>query len=214
MMRTLPIAAGGIEVIIWLVVFLFYSLAQLANKKRKSGQPPGRPTRPARPRPPGRTAEDELKDFLEKLSGQAPAAPPKPRPAPPPPPTPRRAPAPVRTTVAAPVSDLMQTEARVISEDRPSRARPIPQPRRARTAASLFEDVQTPAHPTVKPSSFMVGLKGLSMPLMKIRFAMPHSQHPAGVQVRIRGPQELKKAMLHQVLLGPPLALREDPTHF
>lgn len=130
-----PLAAGvGIEGIIWIIILIFWSIAQYVQKNRtaqrrppvRPGQPPPPPARPPTP------METELQDLLRELTGQPPVMqeqeeevelepepvrpPPTPppqrtlasarKPAPPAPPPVRRAPEPVvRSTLRPPPSD-------------------------------------------------------------------------------------------------------------
>lgn len=102
-----PLAAGvGIEGIIWIIILIFWSIAQYVQKNRAAQRrPPSRPGMPPPPptRPPTQM-ETELQDLLRELTGQAPveqndepvyeAPPARPEPLPvvqrtPPPPPPR-----------------------------------------------------------------------------------------------------------------------------
>ena len=70
-----PLAAGvGIEGIIWIIILIFWSIAQYVQKNRAAQRrPPVRPGQP--PPPPVRSPtqmETELQDLLRELTGQAP----------------------------------------------------------------------------------------------------------------------------------------------
>lgn len=69
-----PIAAGvGIEGIIWIIILIFWSIAQYVQKSRAAQRrPPLRPGQPPPPTPvrPPTQMESELQDLLRELTGQ------------------------------------------------------------------------------------------------------------------------------------------------
>lgn len=69
MRALMPMANGGVslEAIIWLIILVFWGIAQFIQKAREAGRP-ARPTRPPRP-PPESPLDDELKRMLEELTG-------------------------------------------------------------------------------------------------------------------------------------------------
>ncbi len=80
MNMNLPIAAGiGIEGIIWLIILVFWGIAQAVQKSRRGapGAPPRRTPLPL---------DDELREMLEQLTGASPPAARAPAPPPPAPP--------------------------------------------------------------------------------------------------------------------------------
>lgn len=62
-MPTLPIAAG-VEEIIWVVILIFWGIAQMASKARKAKQPP-RPHPGRRPTP----HDAEVRELMDQLAG-------------------------------------------------------------------------------------------------------------------------------------------------
>lgn len=73
-MNVLPIAAGiGIEGIIWVIILIFWSIAQYVQKSRAAQRRPpipGRPPLPQAPRPPPTKMETDLQELLRELTGQ------------------------------------------------------------------------------------------------------------------------------------------------
>ncbi|MCZ7591500.1 MAG: hypothetical protein M5U15_04800 [Kiritimatiellae bacterium] len=65
-MPTLPIAAVGVEEIIWVVILIFWGIAQMASKARKAKQPP-RPYPGRRPTP----HDQEIREMMEQLAGRS-----------------------------------------------------------------------------------------------------------------------------------------------
>lgn len=130
-----PIAAGiGIEELVWLVILIIWGIAQTVQKARENRRAPTRPPPPSRPATP---MDDELREFLEQLSGRSSSAttvleeeleedvepvetPPRPAPAPRPPPPPVR-PVPqfelVRTVAQPPIPPIRHAR---MEDDYPS----------------------------------------------------------------------------------------------
>ena len=217
----LPLAEGGFEILIWLVILSFYGIAQLIQKAKGKEQP-GK--RPAQERPTPTTAEQELREFLESLAGNDEAE--EDRPAPPPAAVPQRAPAPQQPARPAPVAvahrtvvpppkpfelELLEAEQRV--EREPARHQPaaVPRARQARPADSEFSDVEEFSHPTISSKNFLVGLGGLKMPSMRLSMVTPHSRHAGAIKPRLRRGDDLKRAMVDRTVLGPPVALQSSP---
>jgi hypothetical protein len=62
-------ADGAMDLIVWVIVAIFWLIAQSATKKRKGGLPRP-PSLPSAPPPGPRRIETDLKELFEALSGQ------------------------------------------------------------------------------------------------------------------------------------------------
>lgn len=218
----LPIAAGiGVEGIIWLIILIFWGIAQAIQKSRRSG--PGAPPRRA-PIP----IDDDLREMLEQLTGQ-PSAPPRPTtrtltleedvdeeaPAPPPPPPP-----PIRARAPT----LAQQRHRHPAPPPPARTRPAPpsppaiRPQDEAAYADLTPSISA-EHFAEAGAALRSGLNapGLSM-RMKGMSLQGMATMPSGSMARQRGrpmldlaelknPATLRRAVLAKVILDPPRGL-------
>jgi len=206
-MTTLPIAAGiGIEGIIWVIILIFWGIAQLVQKSRRPSQrPPGQPPRPVSP------MENELRDLLEQLSGQPPRtveeepeelpaemeeeeepAPPVQRRPPPPPARPQRSAAPVRA-----VRPGSSAPYQILREVEPERPRQPSPPLLAEIADEM---------PAMKPASVS---QVLSMRGMAMHIPVGQTRHgrPIFNPRELRNPHTLRQIVMARLMLDPPKAL-------
>jgi len=222
MLLTLPIAAGGLEGLIWLIIALFWVVAQLIARGRQSGSPKPRP----RPEPSKRRApplEQEMREFLERVGGKEEQEQPR---TPPPPPTRRETAPPEERPPRSPPRTLGE-HASAKHEDAQRRMRE----RQRAVAAALQESagaelpeikarpqwgMETPGdttHPIVTTKSFLVKLGSLRMPLTRVPLLTSYQSHPSATAPRLRDNASIRRAMLHHFLLGPPKAFEEDSLH-
>lgn len=211
-MTTLPLAAGiGIEGIIWVIILIFWAIAQVVQKSRGSQRRPGMPPRPSSP------MQDELRELLEQLSGQ-PSRPvveppevrdltdeeleeevavePEPPPVqrrPPPPPTQPSPPAP-RGRPAVPAHRRSPPPPRVIVEEEL-------QPPFRPSPAVLADEL-----PALKP--VMVS-QVMHMPGMAMHVPASQMRHgrPAFNPRELRNPQTLRQVLLARMILDPAKSL-------
>jgi hypothetical protein len=220
---------GALFVILWIV-------GQIVAKARNAAKEQGTPAQPPRGTPgsPGE-AEDELRRFLESLSGGAPrppqARPPAPAPATAPPPLPQAPqPAlrtPVRKTPAAPAPQPHRIE----------RTRPAPAPRRqpaaqrpVRPPMTTLREVVTaePAAPPPLPEPRGVqqpaaavdeaqllrdGLSSALFGSRQARFGVARVGTGRGRRGNLlkgfKSRTGLRRAVIAREILGPPIALRK-----
>jgi hypothetical protein len=213
-MSFLPVAEGDlVQLVIWIVIFLFYGLAQLLQKGKKGGNRQA----PPRPRPAPASPRDELREFLESLATSAEVEteeepvfelPPEPRPlvrpvAPPPPAHHKRE----RPRVEPPRPQPRPEPAPAFARAPAHR----PEPPRAWATEAQRKDVKHYTHSTVSAKAFMVSTRGLKMPSLHVRTARsPHATQANATKPALRGRQALKQAMVHHIVLGPPRGLKED----
>lgn len=210
MRALLPIAAGiGIEGIIWLIILIFWGIAQLVQRSRTSQRGPGQPRRPASP------MESELQEILEQLSGQKPVEEeeeeaevefeaPKPapvvrRPPPPPPTTRRRPPVEVRRPAAAPLSRAFEA----IPEMAEMRADIAPLSADMSAAVSAFFAQGMNAR-TMSLKSQYVHLRGMAF---HVPVGLARHGEPVLSLDELRAPRTFSRIMLASMVLNPPKAL-------
>ena len=154
-MTLTPIAAGvGIEGIIWIIILVFWSIAQYVQKSRAAQRRPplrpGMPTSTTPARPPTQM-DNELQDLLRELTGQGPTTleddEPETVSAPPPTPPMRRRPAPPPPPFAKPHQTLASAR----------RAEIVPPPPRV----PRYEPAATPPAESIRPE-FVASVGDLS----------------------------------------------------
>jgi len=125
-------AEGGIEGLIWLVLFVFWVVAQVFSRKAKQSR--GKPGRP--PPSPGKsqTTEQSLQDFLERLNESMGG---QPVPKEPPPPTPTE-------------RELHPTIQKYEERQRQKKQPPAPQPRHATPPPPPGTAAHRETHPEIK----------------------------------------------------------------
>jgi hypothetical protein len=206
-MTTLPIAAGiGIEGIIWVIILIFWGIAQVVQKSRRPSQrPPGQPPRPVSP------MENELRDLLEQLSGQPPRTvveeaeelpaemeeeeeppPPVQRRPPPPPARPQRTAASVRAV--RPGSPAPYQIFREVEQE-------LPREPSAALLAEIADEM-----PALKPASVS---QVLSMRGMAMHIPVGQTRHgrPIFNPRELRTPHTLRQIVMARLMLDPPKAL-------
>jgi hypothetical protein len=232
-----PIIIGiGLEAIIWLIILIFWGIAQ-AMSKPKRRPPPVAPTGSSMPRRPSESLDTELREMLEQLTGrtEAPHRPDLdedhlsdedeemiPAPPPAPPPRPQRPPRPP-PSVSAPPRIEPQTRPVVFAEHRmpsvaPLSTRLIEPQVDSEYAVDAASKIATEDY-AIADASLRAGLNapGLSMRMkvMSMRgIAMLPSVNPTGRQGvpvlslrELRDRRELRKATLAKVILDPPRGL-------
>jgi hypothetical protein len=212
-----PLAAGvGIEGIIWVIILIFWSIAQYVQKNRAAQRrPPMRPGVPPPPptRPPTQM-ETELQDLLRELTGQPPLArdeeesevEPEPvRPAPPPPP-----PQPQRTLASArkPAPPAPPPVRRAPEPAARPTLRPL-QPDYIASVGELSEGMGAAfAHSGKMPG---LTLKMPSVSLRGISFSgssrLGHTVMPTFKLSTLREPATLRQMMIGRMVLDKPKAL-------
>lgn len=239
MRALMPIANGGVslEAIIWLIILIFWGIAQFIQKAREAGRS-ARPSRPPRPQPES-PLDDELKRMLEELTGvpsresgttvleeqtvEPSAETPPPRPPPPVqrpsrPVAPSR-PKPVHARVRFPPPETERPPPAPVVAPPPA-AVPV-EPAAATTSAHL-------AYAAVGEHAADVGgvqavgrfaMAGIGSAAMQSRIVrsprMPlmttrmtgHLGAPLISARELRDKQELKRAVLAKMILDPPIAL-------
>ena len=215
----MPIAAGiGIEGIIWLIILIFWGIAQAVQKSRRGA--PGAPPR----RTPG-PLDDDLREMLEQLAGRTS--------------TPPRQPAPTATSFED--EEIEEELARTAPPPPPVRPRPQPIQRPRQTtrpahkpapvrmpppaipqfAASEYADL-TPKLSAGEIAADLSVRSGLNAPGLSMRMkgmslqgmaTMPtgnlsrrHGQ-PVLNPADLRNPESLRKAMLAKMILDAPRGL-------
>lgn len=228
-MTSLPIAAGvGIEGIIWIIILIFWSIAQYVQKSRAAQRrPPLRPGSP-RPTPPARPPtqmENELQDLLRELTGQGPVLQdeddepaPVNIPSAPPPLVRRTAPPPPPPPVAKPhqtLASARRAEAAAPAPRKPrsDRTRPEPQePIRPEFVAAVG-DLSEGMGAAFVHSGKMPGmtLKMKSVSLRGISFSGSSSPGRGGNSAiklsSLRHPATLRQMVIGRAILDKPKAL-------
>lgn len=193
----------GLEGLIWIVFAILYGVAQLISRGRK--KPPAHgPVSPAPgPEDDGYEApEEEIRRFLESLTG-APARPqPAPASVPSPPPPPRR---------------------RYMKKAEPAQAPRPQQDHRASPPLAARPSTPEPEVPLMtlstcstigKTNSFLVNLNSQRLHMMRVSIptlrTTTHSVQPP--ELKRRG--AFRRAMLSHIILSSPLAMGEDRSKF
>ena len=190
-----PIVASGGEGIFWLIVTIFVIISQIAKASKKNAPPTQKQGLPDA----GGSPEEELRDFLKRLSGGAEESqqqppPPPPRPQRPLPPPPLPAPA-ARTTAGG------QAGAQRIPSEPPAhhhrqkpRAEPLPAP--------VPQAVLTPAPAQMAPVT-----------VAPVAPRVPSGYWRAIIVADLANRECQREAIILRDILGPPLALRRRSTH-
>lgn len=217
----LPIAAGiGIEGIIWLIILIFWGIAQAVQKSRNARRPGG-PAAPGRPAAP---FDDELREMLEQLSGRSaapergefveeielederPAPPPPPRPKPPPPP--RREPRPPRPVQHAHARPP-QRPSRPLPPIEPLEPGAIPE-MAAAISAEDFAAASASLRSGLNAPGLSMRMKGMRMQgIATMPSGNPSGRHGAPLLTLrdLRDERQLRRAILAKAILDPPRGL-------
>ncbi|MCX7819281.1 MAG: hypothetical protein N2652_08745 [Kiritimatiellae bacterium] len=216
--------ADGLENLIGLIILILWGIGRLTMSRSKPS-----PQRPAEPSPPPAQPEEELRRFLEELSGEPPAPPPVPAQPPEARPGPRR--------VASPAVARKERESarpppvpRPPIPPRPPRS-VVPPPPRPREGAAVSAPVgeqrrAPPAEPSVAvpaaaPPPLQVAIFGavpravLPTPsfggMLTLRGALVRRTGPRAHHVRrlLREPRSRQDAIVLAEVLGPPRALSD-----
>jgi hypothetical protein len=237
-----PPVAAGLDVIIWMVVLVFWAIAQASQQKkrqqrRQQGLPPEEP-RPApdSTEPVGSPLDDPFRELMETLRRSqeektepppAPVAParPMPRPLPPRAPTPphrpvvrpqfetSRRPDPlVRRRATAPAATPAPAMARHFEAAPPPLPEPeydytIPEARLAPLEGDFRKQVFSLADKSAGMGMATVPLPSMSVPTVRMSYR-PTAAGPAYAGAAFHGLRSrdaLRRAMLHRIILGPPL---------
>ena len=230
-MTLLPLAAGiGIEGVIWIIILIFWSIAQYVQKSRAAQRrPPLRPGQP--PPPPARPPteiETELQDLLRELTGQPPIrraelpeeeevedlpepeTPPVRRVQPPPPPPP----------AARPVRTPPQVLARKVSAAPPPPRAPAWQPEieppvPLRPPVTEISDgmVAAFAHSGKMPG-LTLSMKGLNIKAMALPSSSPSRRGGGSASFRLsslRDPRTLRQMVIARAILDKPKSMEASP---
>lgn len=228
-MTLLPLAAGiGIEGVIWIIILIFWSIAQYVQKSRAAQRrPPLRPGQP--PPPPARPPtemETELQDLLRELTGQpplrrgemleedeeveppAPVAPPVRRAEPPPPPAP-----PVRP-VRAPPQVLART-APATPPRAPAWQPEVEPPGSIRPPMTEISEgmVAAFAHSGKMPG-LTLSMKGLNIKAMALPSSSPSRRGGGSSSFRLsslRDPRTLRQMVIARAILDKPKSMEASP---
>lgn len=229
------LAASDAGAIVWLVILVFWGLSTVLQKgrekkeaeKRRARQPsgPGAPA-PAPPLPRREVAspEEELRRFLEEITGRKPPPPPPPAATPEPPrrvivrkrepepliqfDTPPPAPDPV---VATPHNAYAQTSAEIGSIHEGDAYAPMGEIEDIeklmdRQAAALYS-----GETMVRPDSMLVNLSKIRVPLMTLPLVSYKSVKHAVDRPALKGNRHaLQQALIARVILGPCKAFGDD----
>lgn len=230
----LPIAAGiGIEGIIWLIILIFWGIAQAVQKSRNSRRP-GSPPAPSSTRRTASPFDDELREMLEQLAGRT-STPTRAEavedmedeeeftPAPPPPPRPQRPPPVQRPAHQPPPRPSVQAQrahARQFSPPHPPPSRlqypttPLPPPEAIPEMAAMISAEDFAASMSIRSGLNSPGIsmrmKGMSLQGMAtMPSGNPAGRHGAPILSLndLRDPRQLRKAILAKAVLDPPRGL-------
>ncbi len=212
----LPIAAGiGLDAIIWLVILVFWAIAQVLQKSKGRGAPGQPPRRTPSP------IDDEIREMLEQLAGRPPSREtastveveeefeeieqPPARPAPPPPP-PRRNPQPVRVarreTAPPPVRPAYTPPARL------DETYDLPELKTLRPSGEFAEEMKAAAA-LMSAGGMSMSVKGMNMRSTSLSSASSRSTGgiPPLSLAELRDSASLKKFILGKMVLDPPRSL-------
>lgn len=193
-MRRLVQADSGLDALIWIILALFWGLGQILARKRtpRNGERP--PSAPAPARPP---LQQQIERFYELVTGET--LPREPAPTPPQP-APRR---PVAPRVV--VHTLRQPA-------RPAAARRVAAPA---SPPPVEPEAPAGAAPAPAPEAVLRNMRRrqiMAMPGLKnIHFKLVHMQltqrrSPAGARrPALKSHAALREALLHRIVLGPPV---------
>ena len=188
---TIPIAAVDGGGIFWLAVVIFVIISKIAKASKKNAPPTQKPGLPDMS---DFSPEDELRDFLKRLSpGSEAAPPPVPQPqrhVPPPP-------VPIQTirTITTSQSGTVRTRVQTVHRPAP-RVQPTPPP------PPILEAVVVPAMP-----------EPVHSPAPAASAPAPGDKRRAAIIADLRNRECLREAIILREILGPPLALRRLNTH-
>jgi hypothetical protein len=228
------IVAAGPEGILWLIIAIIYLVVQgIASRKSKGKRPapPGR-SRPAAPQPMGpsepeaeRPIEDQLREFLETLGQPSDVfelpKPPELREEPPevvaPPPL-RPARRRAREARAPASTPALPTRAASFTGPQPIEALGVVETvTTVSTISAISAESSTrmiSTSPLLSSRAFQVDLKGLRMPMQRIPTGLRRAGEGGGESLDLHQRANLRKALLHQFILGKPRAAFEEWQEF
>jgi len=186
------VATAGVEELIWIVVGIFWVIAQIAGGAAKKKTPPPRPVTDKE----GEPEENPFADLMRKLAGVQEFKIPEP---------PGAARIPVKTARSKRLAPPKTSKSigRATPPAEPNRAEPV------------IEIAEVNIRPTM--SAFRNTLPSMKLPSMKLSFQTSGKStviSPAlGEIVNPSDKQTLRRAMLSHIILSPPKAL-EGPKQF
>lgn len=229
------LASSFISFLVYLVIIVIWVIGQVVQqreakrkaeemkRKREERERNGEPVDPRR-----KTVEDELQEFLGKLTGTPPAAPapvpreaPKPKPAgpiqfdkpyvPPTPPTPP--PAKTRSAPAV-ASAALRKEAAIRDIDDSDVYNTVQD---IKDVVDLeFDNLQSgesglEVEALMNVRTLMVDLSNVNLPIMRVPIPNSRPVRTKTSKPRLHKRKALKQAVVGGILLGPPKALTPDP---
>jgi hypothetical protein len=217
-----PLAAGvGIEGIIWVIILIFWSIAQYVQKNRAAQRrPPMRPGVPPPPptRPPTQM-ETELQDLLRELTGQPPLArdeefEDEPPAQPVPPPVQQRAPPPPpvvhKTLATARKAAQVQTPPAPVRRP-PVLAEPAPIPALPDYIAAvgdLSEGMGAAFQHSGKMPGLTLNMRNVSLRGVSYSGSGPARNRQSAIQLStLRNPANLRQIVVGRLILDKPKAL-------
>ncbi len=212
-----------VEALIWIIIAFLWVVAQLVSqykeKQRRAQRQTGAPP-PSRPQ--GPSFEDEIRNFLENLSGEREVEPEEDAFAPPPPPRPAEPPAPrpvaVRRRPARRFESDMDTAAQAMARAA-SRQREILEATAAEmpgeaVVEGVVEQHRGSTHAMIDPETFLVDLRSLRVPMIQIPVQMLSITDEIAPRPPLNTTPDLKRALISQIILSPPLAMGEDKSAY
>lgn len=210
------------EALIWIIIAFLWVVAQLVSQykekqrraQRRNGAPPPAP-------PQGQTFEDEIRNFLENLSGEREAepeeddfAPPPPRPAEPPAPRPvaiRRRPP---RRLESDMDTAAQAMARAAGRQREILEAAAAEMPGEAVVEGVVEQHRGSTHAMIDPETFLVDLRSLRVPMIQVPVQMLSITDETATRPPMNTTRALKQALISQIILSPPLAMGEDKSAY
>lgn len=237
------LASGGAGAVIWLIIIVFWAFSTLAQKnrekkeaeRRRALRPAGSSGAPPPPPPPPRKREvvdpeEELRRFLQELTGMGPAEPRAPAPPPPPPAQPPSTSARARKRTVPPPPPIQ------FDEPPTAPARVEPAGAYANTTQEIgaandqhiyetleeIEDIEVlmtrqaaslySGETMVRQDSMLVNLSKIRVPLMTLPFVSYKSVRHAVDRPPLTDSRDaLRQALIARVVLGPCKAFDAAP---
>ena len=212
----MPIASGG-EGLFWFVVVLFVIISKIVKATKKDPSPPAGSPRPLTPASTGEfSPEEELRDFLKRLSQGADQPPPPVRPV-----------RPVATPQPLPAETMRTTTSSQPGASRTTAPHPVyppppvHKPHRAsprRAARSMEPPCPQPAvclePPCPQPAFFHAATEPVCVPT-PYALASPAAgdKRRANLVAFLKDQGSLREAIILREILDQPLAMRRQATH-
>ena len=188
------VVKAGAEELIWIVVGIFWVIAQIAGSSKKKMAPP----RPRNNDEGEQTVEDPFADLMSKLSGVQEFKIPEP-------------PKPVEKTVDAVSPPRPQpTQKNAVRTPRLQKETPVPKPEPA------IEIAEVDVRPTM--NAFRNSLPAMKLPSMKLHFqCAPHHDRDVDSgkdigridRLGLKDRATFRRAMLSHIILGKPKAMEQ-----